>query len=231
MELKKSILTDGVFYERNIDNMEENIAKAKAGDHAAFEALISQTINNVKPLIISSYKPDPEDLKDAAQSASFKAWEKIKNFRGDSSFSTWFFVIFRNELLNIIAVRNRINKMEVPIDILMPDEHQRSDGYDIIHDQGLDGVLAETARTILEKKDQIKEYQEMILSVLDKLNPNHAQVIKMVFEDGKSYQEVSDELEIPIGTVMTRIYWARKRAQKLITQYAERKNIQLTCIK
>ena len=53
---------------------------------------------------------------------------------------------------------------------------------------------------------------------------------KMVFEEGKSYKDVAGELNIPLGTVMSRLFFARKYVKKLILQYAKINNMQLYCL-
>jgi RNA polymerase sigma-70 factor (ECF subfamily) len=204
------------------------------GDEAAFTQLVEETVNKVRPAIFNAYNPlNPEDFKDALQVASVKAWGKMAAFRKESQFATWFFIILKNEVLNILKTKNNIRKHEMPIEELSynKDSDSKSNVEDDYRNPRLmDRAVVETAQTILEKQDELIEYRKMLTSVLDKLNPIHSEVIKLVFEEGKSYEEVSMSLNLPIGTVMSRIYHARKHATKLIQQYALRHDIELSCV-
>jgi RNA polymerase sigma-70 factor, ECF subfamily len=205
------------------------------GDEAAFTQLVEETVNKVRPAIFNAYNPlNTEDFKDALQVATVKAWGKMATFRKESQFATWFFIILKNEVLNLLKTKNNIRKHEYPIEELaFKNDVDYKGGVDesgSLNPRLLDRAVVETAQTILEKQDELMEYRKMLTSVLDKLNPSHSEVIKMVFEEGKSYREVSDSLNLPIGTVMSRLYYARKHATKLIKQYAQRNNIQLSCV-
>ena len=194
-------------------------------DEEAFSKLIEITVEKVRPSIFSAYRPlNNEDFKDALQNAMIKAWNKIESFRGESHFSTWFYIILKNEVLNTLKVKNIIRKNEISFDELarVRDSDDKATARETIEQ-----AVVETAQTILEKQDEVKQYREMLNLILAKLKPSHSEIIKLVFEDGKSYKEVSEELNIPIGTVMSRLYFARQNAQKLIKQYANRNNIQL----
>jgi RNA polymerase sigma-70 factor, ECF subfamily len=211
----------------------ELLESAVKKDEKAFEELIGLTVAKVRNSIFSAYNPlNPEDFADALQNATIKAWNKIENFRGESAFSTWFYIILKNEVLNILKSKNIVRKHEIPMDDLtrMKDTDGKYDAESMLPRDMIEYTVAETAQTILEKQDELQEYRNMLQGILVRLKPSHSQIIKMVFEEGKSYKEVSDELKIPIGTVMSRLFFARQNAQKLIKQYANRNNIQLSCL-
>ncbi len=212
-------------------NESELIKQSKEGNEEAFGQLVEAALVKIRPAIFNAYNSlNVEDFKDALQVAATKAWQKLVNFRGDSAFSTWFFIIVKNEVLNVLNVRNGIRKHELSTeDIAKARDVENISDYDYIYPkESISGeCVVETAQTILEKQDEVRQYREMLNAVLDKLKPSHCQIIKLIFEEGKSYKEVSHELNIPIGTVMSRLFFARKNAQKLIAQYAQRNDIQL----
>jgi RNA polymerase sigma-70 factor (ECF subfamily) len=207
----------------------ELLQLAIQGDEEAFTKLVEASVEKVRPAIFGAFNPlNPDDFKDALQTAMDKAWRKMSTFRGESEFSTWFYIILKHELLNLLKVRSAIKKHEIPmVELFKLDPQEKEDDAARFHDT-LDRAVTETAQTILEKQDDMEEYRKLITMVLEKLSPAHSQVIKLVLEDGKSYREVSDELNISIGTVMSRLYYAREHAQELIKQYAKRNNIQLS---
>jgi RNA polymerase sigma-70 factor (ECF subfamily) len=212
------------------------LEQAKQGNEESFLELINTTNTKVKSSIFNAYNGiTQEDFKDALQIATIKAWQKLANFRGDSAFSTWFYIILKNEILNIIKTKNNVRRHEISTEEMAAyrdqNEYMHNVDYDNIYSKSISSeTVMDTAQTILEKQDEVKELKGTIDSVLNKLKPSHCQIIKLIFEEGKSYKEVSDELNIPIGTVMSRLFFARKNAQKLILQYAKRNNVQLNCV-
>ena len=204
---------------------------SKQGNEEAFQKLVEQTVIKIKASIHQAYNPlNPEDFKDALQVASFKAWNKIESFRGEACFSTWFYMILKNEVLNVLHTRNNIRKHEYSLEEMCRAENKDEVDYERVPAGMLDEAVLDTAQTILEKQDEVKEYKKMLEEVLSKLKPAHSQIIRMNLDEGKSYLEISEELNIPIGTVMSRLYFARKNAQKLIKQYAQRNNLQLSSL-
>jgi RNA polymerase sigma-70 factor, ECF subfamily len=214
-------------------NESEALELAKSGNEKAFSDLVSYSLTKIRPAIYNSFNSlSKEDFEDALQSATVKAWQKMENFRGDASFPTWFFTILRNEILNVIKTASRIRKHEISREEIsaMHDDEKSSNFEAMIPRDLLDDSMNETAQTLLQKQEDMNQYREMLNSVLVKLKPSHREIIQMVFEQEKSYKEVSDELNIPIGTVMSRLYFARRNAQKLIQQYAQRNDIQLLSV-
>jgi RNA polymerase sigma-70 factor, ECF subfamily len=211
-------------------NESEALELAKKGDEQAFNELVTHTLTKIKPAIYNSFSSlNKSDFEDALQAAMVKAWQKMDNFRGDATFSTWFYIIFKNEILNVIKHISRVRKYEVSKELFNPlNGDERETGFEAtIPRDLLDDRINETAQSILEKQEDLQECRSMLESVLNKLKPSHREIIQMVFEQEKSYKEVSDSLNIPIGTVMSRLYFARRNAQKLIQQYAQRNDLQL----
>lgn len=225
------IRQDGVYFGRNIDNMsdEKNILSlAQNGDEKAFNELINNALVKVKPIIINSFSNlKKEDFEDAFQVACSKAWKKISDFRGDSLFSTWFYYILRNEIYNVIKTSSRIHKHEVSREEILSNlEESSRNSDDFIPLDAIDKCDV-TAQTIMQGEEDVSQYRKMLDLVFDKLSPSQQKVIQLIFEEEKSYKEASDELNVPVGTVMSRLFYARKKAQSLIKQYAQRNNIQL----
>lgn len=201
------------------------LEKAQAGDGEAFKLLLEGALPKISGLLYQQYKISLYDLEDVVQVASIKAWQKLSAFRGDSAFITWFYTITRNEAINFVNKRRRIDSHELSAHILDEEED-----YEKILHASLDDKLNETAHSILERQETLKVYREAIEAVLDKLAPAHSQIIKLILEENKSYKEIAELLNIPIGTVMSRLFFAKKNAQKLITQYAKRNELQLDCL-
>jgi len=209
----------------------ETLELAKSGNEEAFNMLVSHALTKIRPAIYNSFNSlSKEDFEDALQTATVKSWQKMNNFRGDASFPTWFFTILRNEILNVIKTASRIRKHEISREeiVSLNNEERVSTFEAAIQRDLMDESINDTAQSLLLKQEDREQYKGMLDSVLGKLKPSHREIIQMVFEQEKSYKQVSDELKIPIGTVMSRLYFARRNAQKLIQQYAQRNDIQLS---
>lgn len=199
----------------------ELVMLAQQGNDAAFEELIQTSLVKLKATIFKNYRLQPADLDDVLQIATIKVWRKIGTFRSESSFTTWFYIILRNEVLNFMNKRNEIVTHEISVSVMSNDS---SPDYDIL---GVGTILEETAASLMEKRELLETYSYLIKQVLDELTPPYSQVIKLALEERKTYKEIAQELGIPIGTVMSRLFFARKKAQQLIIKYADKYSIQL----
>ena len=197
------------------------------GDEDAFRTLIEENKPKLKSSMLGAFNGLTEtDFDDCWQNAIIKAYNNLESFRKDSSFKTWIYVILRNEIILFLKYKQNQEKHEVKLDqIIEGMESDNLGSYDLI--QKLDNQLAETASTILEKQEAALEYQSLIEKALSSLDTNHAEILTRVLIENKSYKEVATELNIPIGTVMSRLFFARKNMQKAIKYHAIISNIQL----
>jgi RNA polymerase sigma-70 factor, ECF subfamily len=209
---------------RTISN--EIIDKIQNGDELAFKEMVESKTSDWIALVIRIFRVNEHDAKDIVQSALIKIWKKIKSFRKESSFDTWAYVIVRNEAFVFLKNKNCISKKESSLEELSPEIDEEDLNFNCF--SGLS--LEETASNILETKEDLTLYREMIEGVLCEMSDEHHEIIRLVLEQEKSYQEVAKELDIPVGTVMSRLFFARKRAQKLITNYARKHDIRINCL-
>jgi RNA polymerase sigma-70 factor (ECF subfamily) len=205
----------------------ELVLAAKAGDKEAFDTLVRDCITKVQSLLKKNYRLQHADVEDITQNATLKAWTKIKAFRGESLFLTWFFTISRNEALNFMQ-KNGIDRKEISSHI--GDDEEHCEDYDNILALSIDKKLEDNAIAVLERQETLNTYRQILEDVLKQLSPIHREVLQLVLEDGLSYKEVADILQVPLGTVMSRVFFARKHAQKLIEQHAKHNEIQLPCL-
>lgn len=208
-------------------NEQELIVAAQGGDTKAFDTLVQECLPKLKTLLFKHYHLQSTDMDDVIQVAANKAWTKLANFRGDSTFLTWFYTIIRNETMNFVKKRNVIESKEVPAHF---SDELESEDYEHILRSSIDQKIEETAESIMERQETLATYKQIIEDVLKKLNPIHREIIEMVLQEEMSYKDISEKLNIPIGTVMSRLFFARKHAQKLIQQHASRSDIDLSCI-
>ncbi len=171
----------------------ELVKAAQAGDIRAFEALIKR----YKPKLIrylSMLTSTTGDAEDVAQEVFMKAYQGIHNFRGDSSFTTWFFRIGINTARRNMA-RNRERDRHTGEQMSDPGSEQYSS--------------AETDFETPEARMEIRQTIELLNTALEGLPPEQSAALVMREIEGCSYEEIAERMDSPVGTVRSRIHRAR----------------------
>jgi RNA polymerase sigma-70 factor (ECF subfamily) len=177
----------------SLDEDAELVGLAQAGDVRAFEALVVKYQRRTARHV-ARYLKTAADVEDAVQEVFMRAYRGLRSFRGDSQFYTWLFRIATN-----VALRHLSRQ---PNHVLLGDEapEERSDSFE-------PGVSdsAHPERTAIA--EQIADSVEKALS---KLQPQLAEALLLYEVENKSYAQIATMLDIPIGTVRTRIFRARE---------------------
>jgi RNA polymerase sigma-70 factor (ECF subfamily) len=173
------------------------IERCRAGDLAAFEPLVEKYRQRVWRLAYNTLR-DREEAWDVAQEAFIRAYQALPSFRGQSAFYTWLYRIVMNVATDRARSRSARGRAfgtervpEEDWDRVLPDEHAASESPD-------------TAAARREQRGKI-------MQALDTLSEDHRKIIMLSDLEGLSYREIADTLEIPMGTVMSRLHNARKR--------------------
>jgi RNA polymerase sigma-70 factor, ECF subfamily len=155
------------------------------GDIDQFEQLVSRY--HVGVIIhCERLTGDRQTAEDIAQDAFIKAFERIREFDGTKSrFSTWLYKIATNKALDHLRAQKRV----------MPSEN-----IEELADMAAPDYAAEEERKIV--RNAVAALQP----------PTHRQVVEAYYWHGKSYQEIADELSVPINTVRT---WLRRAKTQL----------------
>ncbi|MEZ8218637.1 RNA polymerase, sigma-24 subunit, RpoE [Candidatus Fervidibacteria bacterium JGI MDM2 SSWTFF-3-K9] len=170
---------------------ENLVLKAKRGDADAFNLLVERHYKRIYSLAFQMLG-NAEDAADATQETFFKAFEQLRYFRGDASFSTWLHRIAINTCKDMMR-RNR----SVQFSQLTPeDEHTEFDPATLT-EPNLDEILAE------------RERAELVWLALGKLPDEARQILVLCDMQGFSYAEVAAILNLPEGTVKSRLHRAR----------------------
>lgn len=202
-----------------IVNKQELLLSAQNGNQESFEELLKINFNKSKTVIQKHFNISKHNLDDIMQNTSVKVWQHFKEYHSYENFYNWFFTIFKNESVRFLKYRNKIELNELTNLTLDTEDNEAKDN--VLAIKTLDFILQDTARTFLEKKEKIQEYQKLIDNLFSKLSANHKKIVEMILVDGKSYQEVASELGLPIGSVMSRLYYAKKESQKIINEYSK----------
>jgi RNA polymerase sigma-70 factor (ECF subfamily) len=185
----------------------ELVIRCQRGDMEAFNSLVTRYRQRTYAMIYHMVHNE-QDAWDLAQDSFLKAWKSIARFRGQSSFYTWLYRIVTN----------------VTIDWLRKKQIQSGTEFD---DQiGLQHI--EPAAVTLPKADLLPlqklegdEIRQRINAAIERLSPEHRAVILMREIDGLQYDEIAAAMDCSIGTVMSRLFYARKKLQTLLTDVYE----------
>ncbi len=134
------------------------------------------------------------DALDASQEAFVRAWRHIRKFTGKSSFYTWYYAILRNHCLD------RLRKRRKNPSIQLSDQHLEADNRS-------DPFL------LANRDEQAQQISKAILQ----LPMNHREIIIMSHFQEMSYKQIAELLDIPMGTVMSRLHNARKALRAKLT--------------
>ncbi|MCK9216763.1 MAG: sigma-70 family RNA polymerase sigma factor [Firmicutes bacterium] len=170
------------------------IMKSKKGDIDAFEELIK---NYEKKAYNIAYRimNNEEDAKDMTQEALIKIYKSIKNFRQESTFSTWIYRIVTNVCLD--ELRKRKKSETIPLEINTEGE-KGTMRFEI-------GADEETPEDLYEQV----ELRQVIFNMINSLKEDYRTVIILRDMQGFSYEEISIILGCSLGTIKSRINRAR----------------------
>ena len=183
------------------DQQDDWIARAKQGDQEAFEQLVHLYEKRVFALTHRMCK-NPEDAAEAAQEAFLSAWQGLPFFRGDSSFSTWIYRLASNACVDLLRREGRHSGAAGPS---FDDASVQLD----VSDKGADP----------QKSLEQSEIRDSINRGLELLSPQHREVLILREMHQRSYDEISEILDLDVGTVKSRLNRGRKQLQKYLKQF------------
>ena len=144
-----------------------------------------------------------EEADDATQDTFLKAYRSLKQFRGDARLKTWLCQIARNECLNRLRHENMASL-----------DQQLTTDYSF--------QIADPTPSPLELIEQ-QETQSIVHDAINKLPHQYRLVIALFHLNGLSYEEISQVMEIPMGTVKTHIFRARELLKSKLQAFVEGK--------
>lgn len=171
---------------------------ARQGDEGAFESLVRLYEKRVFALAVRMCG-NQEDAAEAAQEAFLAAWQGLRFFRGDSSFSTWLYRLTSNAC----------------VDLLRREGRHRSAAGPSLDDEELNCDVPDAAPSPQEGAER-RELRAQIEEGLRALSPEHRQVLVLREMHQLSYDEIADTLDLDVGTVKSRISRGRKQLRNFL---------------
>lgn len=167
---------------------------ARDGDEHAFGALF----NKYQPRVarhVAHYVKRACDVEDVVQEVFIKAHRGLRSFKGESAFYTWLYRIAKNAALNFVMRQRNVVLLQ---EDLAPGDSTASVMFDTGEGKDPESLLL------------TKSIAEAVERAMDRLQPDLAQALILYEVEGKQYKEIAQMLQIPIGTVRTRIFRARE---------------------
>jgi len=171
------------------------MAAVQTGNNMAFEILVNRYKKRAYYIALSLVG-DHDEASDLSQEAFIRIYHARKRFRTDLSFFSWFYTILSN------LAKNHLKKRSVRMDYAQIAKAE--------HNARLDGP---TAPDLLIEADEDKQ---MIWEGIEKLSYDHREIIVLRHFEDMSYEDIAKLLNIPVGSVMSRLYYARRRLKEVI---------------
>lgn len=178
------------------------IARTRQGDSTAFDELVTLHRQRVFATIYNVVRNE-EDAWDLSQEAFLRAWKRIGSFKGDASFATWLYRI----------------AMNVTIDSLRRKRAEKATEFDdSVNPREIEPGAPTLPKPVATPHRQMEhaEIRRRLDEALARLSPEHRMVITLREIDGASYEEIAAAMGCSLGTVMSRLFYARKKLQTML---------------
>jgi len=191
--------------EKPVETQEtELVARARQGDLTAYDELVRRYQERIYATVYHM-TANHEDANDLAQEAFIKAFHALKSFKGGSSFYTWVYRIAVNKTINFL--KQRKNRAQMSLDDL---------DFNVEHDPDLVALISDkTPRRDID----LLELQEKLNVAMQKLSEPHRLVVTLHDVQGLSHEEIAKIMGCNIGTVRSRLFYARQQLQAHLSDY------------
>ena len=191
-----------------VDSDAPLVERAVAGDHKAFELLVIKYQRRIQRLIGRMVR-DVDLVEDIAQETFIRAYRALAQFRGDAQFYTWLYRIAVNTAKKSL--------MDLKRNPTVSENSFKSDDDDETSPVENELTSSETPDAVLASK----EIAQIINTALEALPEELRQAITLREIEGLSYEEISEAMNCPIGTVRSRIFRAREAISQKVKPLLE----------
>jgi RNA polymerase sigma-70 factor (ECF subfamily) len=179
---------------------EQLVGAAKRGDMVAFEELVARHRDKIYARAFSMMRNEDEAV-DLSQEAWVKSWQRLKQFQGESSFGTWMTRIVINLCLDQLRRRKR----------------QRTESIEEMNEEsgGVERQMPVVNANPTERLERA-ELRKKIDQALGQLSHEHRTALVLHEFEDMEYKEIARTMECSIGTVMSRLFYARRKMAVLL---------------
>lgn len=183
------------------------VRRAQCGDLDAFDVLVTRYQERIYSTIyhMTSCHEDADDL---TQESFIKAFRALKSFKGDSSFFTWLYRIAVNKTINFLKQRkNRGGQMSL-----------NDLDFNAEHDPDLVALISERTP---RREINLAELQQKLNEAMQKLSDVHRLVVTLHDVQGLPHEEIGRIMDCNVGTVRSRLFYARQQLQAYLSDYVK----------
>ena len=182
------------------------VEKAIGGSEKAYKKLVDKYERALYFHILKMIK-DREQVEDLVQETFVKAFDNLNTYSTNYAFSTWLYRIATNHTIDYLR-KKKLNTLSI-------DEPMKTKDGEM--EMQLPDESAGTDRNIIRK-----QRQKIVQNAIDNLPEKYRKVIELRHMEEKSYQEIADVLDLPLGTVKAHIFRARELLYKALKDKKEK---------
>ncbi|QQL43888.1 RNA polymerase sigma factor [Sulfuriroseicoccus oceanibius] len=202
----------GTVGDDGFDEAERWLDAARSGDRQAFHHLVEHSRARVYGVIVNMVRNEADAL-DLTQETFVKVWRGLPGFEGRSRYSTWLYRIAHNVTYDFLRARKSRGGPgggdELDESLLRPDRMEAS---------------APTAPRASDSPDELADrgdLRALIASLMQQLSDDHRQALLLREVQGLKYEEIAGVMDCTTGTVMSRLFYARKKMRQLLEPYRD----------
>jgi RNA polymerase sigma factor (sigma-70 family) len=180
------------------------VKQARKGDFAAYDELVKRYQQRIYATIYHM-TANHEDANDLAQESFIKAFQALPSFKGGSTFYTWLYRIAVNKTINFL--KQRKNRQHMSLNDL---------DFNAEHDPDLMALISDKTPV---REVGLTELQQKLNEALLKLSEPHRMVVVLHDVQGVSHDEIAEMMDCNIGTVRSRLFYARQQLQGFLAEY------------
>ena len=184
----------------------ELVRRASKGDLDAYDELVRRYQERIYATIYHMTS-NHEDAIDLAQETFIKAFQALKSFKGGSSFYTWIYRIAVNKTINFL--KQRKNRAHMSLNDL---------DFNAEHDPDLVALISDKTP---RREINLTELQEKLNEAMLKLSEPHRLAVTLHDVQGMSHEEIAEIMDCNIGTVRSRLFYARQQLQAYLSDYVK----------
>jgi RNA polymerase sigma-70 factor (ECF subfamily) len=182
----------------------ELVERARGGNMGAYDDLIRRYQERIYATVYHMTS-NHEDANDLTQETFIKAFSALKSFKGGSSFYTWIYRIAVNKTINFL--KQRKNRVHMSLNDL---------DFNAEHDPDLVALISDKTP---QRDAGLAELQEKLNEAMQKLSDYHRLVVTLHDVQGMSHEEIAKIMGCNIGTVRSRLFYARQQLQGHMSDY------------
>jgi RNA polymerase sigma factor (sigma-70 family) len=182
------------------------VRRAREGDLTAYDELVKRYQERIYATIYHM-TANHEDANDLAQDSFIKAFSALKSFKGGSSFYTWLYRIAVNKTINFL--KQRKNRFHLSLNDL---------DFNAENDPDLVALISHKTP---QRDAGLSELQKKLNEALLKLSESHRMVVVLHDVQGQSHEDIAEIMGCNIGTVRSRLFYARQQLQGYLAEYVK----------